>query len=61
MNATTTTRTVRVTSKDFPYSLAFLKKRGYAFDPFTRTWSGAGDIQFLIEGGYVVEIRYAGR
>lgn len=52
----TTTETkltvVTVTSRDFGYTVKFLKKRGYRFDGGSKTWSGTADISFLTDGGY---------
>jgi len=48
----TTTTTVRITGKDFKYATAFLKKRGFVFNPSSKTWAGSGDISFLITEGY---------
>jgi len=51
--------TVSVTNKDFSYSVKFLKKRGFVFNATAKTWSGTGDIEFLLSDGYVVEIKLA--
>ena len=54
------TMTVSVTNKDFSYAVKFLKKRGFVFNASAKTWSGTGDIEFLLSDGYVVEIKLAG-
>jgi hypothetical protein len=50
--------TVTVTNKDFSYSVKFLKKRGFVFNATAQAWSGTGDIEFLLNEGYVVEIKF---
>ena len=47
----------KVTSKDFGYSVKFLKKNGYTFDAQSKAWEGSKDIGFLINEGYVVVVR----
>jgi hypothetical protein len=42
-----------VTSKDFSYSVKFLKKNGYTFDARSKTWTGDKDVSFLVDGGYI--------
>ena len=54
-----TTTTVAVTGKDFAYAVKFLKKQQFAFNAAAKTWSGTGDVSFLISEGYVREIKYA--
>ena len=49
--------TVTVTNKDFGYAVRFLKKRGYTFNASEKTWSGTGDIAFLIDEAYVLELK----
>jgi hypothetical protein len=44
----------RVTSKDFQYTVKFLKKNGYTFNSSTKTWSGSKAVDFLVSEGYVV-------
>ena len=45
-----------VTSKDFSYSVKFLKKNGYTFDARSKTWSGTKDVSFLVDGGYIKSV-----
>ncbi len=52
---------VRVTGKDFKYATSFLKKRGFTFDAGSKTWSGSGDVDFLLSGGYAVAVGDAPR
>jgi hypothetical protein len=52
-----TMKTFFVTSKDFGYAVKFLKKRGYTFCPAKKTWSGTGDVEFLVEEGYITEVQ----
>jgi hypothetical protein len=46
---------VKVLNKDFSYAVNFLKKRGFKFDPESKTWSGDGDISYLTKEGYITE------
>jgi hypothetical protein len=48
---------VTVTNKDFSYAVKFLKKRGFVFNAAAKTWSGTGDLEFLLTDGYVVEMK----
>ena len=47
---------VRVTGKDFRYATIFLKKRGFTFDPVSKTWAGSGEVDFLLSDGYAVAV-----
>ena len=57
MTMSTQKVTVAVTNKDFGYAVRFLKKRGYTFNASEKTWSGTGDIAFLIDEAYVLELK----
>ncbi len=50
---------VKVTNKDFGWTVKYLKKNGYTFDPQSKTWTGKLD-QWLIDEGYVVPVVGAG-
>lgn len=49
--------TVTVTNKDFSYTVKFLRKRGFVFNASAKTWSGTGNIDYLLTEGYVVEMK----
>lgn len=53
----TTETVVTVTNKDFGYTVKFLKKYGYTFDNRSKVWTGSKDVSFLIEEGYVEEVK----
>jgi hypothetical protein len=53
------TMTVTVTSKDFGYSVKFLKKNGYSFDSASKSWTGTKDVSFLVNEGYAKPIAVA--
>lgn len=52
-----TTITLKVTSKDFGYTVSYLKKHGYTYDAATRTWSGDRNVGFLAIEKYVTVTR----
>ena len=56
MNTAKQIVTVTASGKDFGYTVSFLKKRGYTFDPMSKTWSGEGEIEFLLVKGYVAAV-----
>lgn len=46
---------IKVTNKDFAWTVKYLKKNGYFFDSASKTWTGKMD-KWLIDEGYVVQV-----